>query len=288
MSATLIEITSLTYRYPNAERNALDDVNLTVAEGDFVGIIGPSGAGKTTLLHALCGVVPHHYSGDFWGAVKVAGMDTIDAGMEALSRVVGCVWGDVDAQMVAATVEDELLFGLENFGVPHGEIEGRLAGALAEVGISDLRGREISSLSGGQKQKVAVAAIVALRPRLLLLDEPTGELDPESSRRIFTLLRELNTNHGITVVVVEQKIMLLCEFARRLAVMDGGKIARFGPTREVLAHDEALIALGVNVPRIVSLHRRLRDEGLTDAPPPLTLDEAAAMLNAIQGGKSHA
>lgn len=170
--------------------------------------------------------------------------------MEALSRVVGCVWGDVDAQMVAATVEDELLFGLENFGVPHDEIEARLAGALTEVGIPDLRSREISSLSGGQKQKVAVAAIVALRPRLLLLDEPTGELDPESSRHIFALLRELNESHGITVVVVEQKIMLLCEFARRLAVMNGGKIARFGLTREVLAHDDELISLGINVPRI--------------------------------------
>jgi energy-coupling factor transport system ATP-binding protein len=183
--------------------------------------------------------------------------------------------------MVASVVEDEILFGLENFGVDHGEIEDRLEGALSAAGILDLRERTISSLSGGQKQKVAIAAITALRPKIIVLDEPTGELDPQSSRRIFEYLRELNERYRITIVVVEQKIMLLCEFARHLAVMEKGAVVRQGTVGEVLQRPDILKNAGVNIPRVTSLGERLREQGLYTGELPQDLNQAQIMMRGL-------
>jgi energy-coupling factor transport system ATP-binding protein len=183
--------------------------------------------------------------------------------------------------MVASVVEDEILFGLENFGVPRDEIEGRLEEALEAAGISGLRHRELSSLSGGQKQKAAIAAITALKPKIMVLDEPTGELDPFSSRRIFEYLKELNEKLGVTVVVIEQKIMLLCEFARRLAVMDRGVLVREGPVREVLQRPDVLEGAGVNVPRVTTLGKALSDKGLYRGELPQDLGQAELMMREV-------
>ena len=160
---------------------------------------------------------PHHFP-DFYGSVKVDNTDTFDTTPGSLSLKIGSLQ-DIDSQMVSSVVEDEILYGLENFSVPGDEIEERLLSALEAVGILPLRYRTIDSLSGGQKQKVAIAAIIALRPKVLILDEPTSELDPKSSEQIFDLLKELNEKYGITIVVIEQKIMLLSEYVKKLAVM---------------------------------------------------------------------
>jgi energy-coupling factor transport system ATP-binding protein len=277
----MIRIGNLSFTYEGGEREALSSVNLEIPDGSFLGIIGSSGAGKSTLTYALNGVVPHHYRGDFYGEVKVNGLDTIEAGPEKIARELGSVFQDIDAQMVAAVVEDEILFGLENFGVRHGEIEGRIAGVLEAAGIGDLRGRLINSLSGGQKQKVAIAAITALRPGIIVLDEPTGELDPYSSRKIFEYLKELNEKHGITIVLVEQKIMLLCEFCKRLGVMDRGRLILEGPVAEVLQRAEILEEAGVNIPRVTTLGRRLQERSLYQGVLPYNIPLAKAMLAGI-------
>jgi len=277
----MISISHLSFQYQDSSHLALDDVNLTVREGDFVGIIGASGAGKTTLTYAINGVVPHYFGGRFFGEVKVGGLDTVDHRPEDLAVFLGSVFQDVDAQMVAGVVEDEILFGLENFGVAQEKIAERLSEALAEVGITELRERNIAGLSGGQKQKVAICAAVALKPKALVLDEPTGELDPQSSRRIFQLLKELNEKHGMTIVIVEQKIMLLAEFARRLVVMDQGRILFDDAVREVLRHSRELKEVGVNCPTVISLYDHLCAAGLYDGPAPANLDEAEAMARGI-------
>jgi energy-coupling factor transport system ATP-binding protein len=277
----MVSIKNLSFRYKGAERNALSGINLEIAEGDFLGVIGSSGAGKSTLTYAINGVAPHHFPGDFYGQVLVNGMDTLEAGAETLARQAGSVFQDIDGQMVASVVEDEILFGLENFGIPRNEIEGRIGEALAAAGISALRRREISSLSGGQKQKVVIAAITALKPRIIILDEPTGELDPYSSRKIFEYLKELNESSGVTIIVVEQKIMLLCEFAKRLAVMDRGALIREGKVREVLQRPDILEEAGVNVPRVTTLGKALRDKGLYRGSLPQDLSQAEAMMKEV-------
>ena len=277
----MIQIQDFSFTYKNGENPALQEISLTVPEGGFLGIIGPAGAGKTTLARAIAGIIPHHYPGDFYGSVTVNGLDTVDSKIVDLSRLVGMVFQDVESQIISPLVEDELLYGLENFGVPREEIPGRMEEALAKVGVSDLRERSIASLSGGQRQKVAIASIIALKPKILVLDEPTGELDPRSSRQIFSLLKELNEEQGITVILIEQKIMLLCEFARQLAVLSKGRIIRQGETRDVLSHADELQALGVNCPRVTTLSRMLSERTRTEQPVCINLDEAENMVRRL-------
>lgn len=277
----VIAIEKASFTYEGAGKRALDSIDLIVHEGDFLGIIGPSGAGKSTLIYSMNGIIPHYCKGDFFGSVALQGNDTFETNLTDLSRIAATVFQDIDAQMVASVVEDEILFGLENFGVPKDEIEARIVEALDGVGILDLRHRAISSLSGGQKQKVAVAAVLALRPEVLLLDEPTGALDPASSRQIFELLRDLNQNYGITVVVVEQKIGLLAEFTQHLAVLADGSLRYCGETRSVLRNAAELLAIGVNVPRVTTLSLLLHEEGYGIEQFAVNVDEARTMIEGI-------
>ncbi len=279
---TIIDIDHVSFSYAGEDTRALDDITLTVHTGDMLGIIGPSGAGKSTLAAAMSGAIPHHFGGAFYGAVRVDGRDTCEATLTDISRVVGSVLQDIDAQMVASVVEDEVLFGLENFGVPHDQIEGRVSSILETVGIADLRHRELATLSGGQKQKVAIAAILALQPRVLVLDEPTAALDPASSLVVYDTLRAINRELGITIVVIEQKVALLSRYCGRIAVMDAGRIVLDGSPREVFAHASELRAIGVDSPRVARVSNSLAAAGLTDETEPcLRVDEAVALIERI-------
>ena len=247
MSA-IIEMECVSFSYGTAADGAyaLKDIDLSIEEGAFVGLIGPSGAGKSTLASAITGAIPHHYRGRLFGSTLVAGLDTCEASPTDIAKVVGSVLQDIDAQMVASVVEDELLFGLENFGIDHREIEGRIASALDAVGIADLRHREIATLSGGQKQKVAIAAILAMAPRVIVMDEPTSALDPASARDVFEVLRRAKELTGMTVILIEQTVALLAEYCDRVVVIDQGRIALDGTPTDVFSHGETLRAIGVD------------------------------------------
>ena len=258
----MIEIKDLSFKYKEADEATLRDICLDVAAGEFVGITGAAGSGKSTLTYAFNGIIPHWYPGDFYGSVRVDGMDTCEASLTDISRVVGSVCQDIDSQMVSSIVEDEILYGLENFAVPKEEVEQRIQEVLKEMGIEDLRHRPIAGLSGGQKQKVAIAAVLALKPKVLVLDEPTAELDPVSSLNVFELLQRYAKEHGITVIVVEQKIALLSQFADTLVIMDRGAVRFAGSVADVLQHSDELLEIGVNCPRSTSLMNALRDLGI--------------------------
>ncbi len=281
---SIIEVKDVTFAYSGAQRHALERVSLAVAEGEFVGIIGPSGAGKSTLAGVMSGAVPHHFSGELYGACLVDGEDTCEVTLTDVSRLVGSVLQDIDAQFVASNVRDELLFGLENFGVAHDEIPACMQQALETVGIEDLRDREIATLSGGQKQKVAIAAILALRPRVLVLDEPTAALDPASSTLVFETLYEVNRSAGITVVVIEQKVALLSEYCSRVVVLDQGKLVFDDTPRKVFSHGERLREIGVDSPRVARVSNSLAAAGLCEPGElALSVDEAAALVARIVG-----
>lgn len=283
-SNPIIELRDVSFSYDEGREKALDAVSLSVREGDFVGVIGPSGAGKSTLAAMMSGAIPHHYAGKLYGATLVDGHDTCDVTLTDISRIVGSVLQDIDTQMVASVVEDEMLFGLENFGVPHDKIEERLAGALDAVGIADLRNREIATLSGGQKQKVAIAAILALEPRVLVLDEPTAALDPASSRHVFDTLHEVNERMGITVVVIEQKVALLSEYCGRIVVLDHGRAAFEGTPHEVFSHGEELREMGVDSPRVARVSNSLARHGVIERGLPcLNVPEATALIAGLVG-----
>lgn len=281
---SIIEVKDVTFTYSGAQRHALERVSLVVAEGEFVGVIGPSGAGKSTLAGVMSGAVPHHFAGELYGACLVDGKDTCEVTLTDVSRLVGSVLQDIDAQFVASNVRDELLFGLENFGVTHDEIPARMQRALETVGIEDLRDREIATLSGGQKQKVAIAAILALRPRVLVLDEPTAALDPVSSTLVFETLREVNRSAGITVVVIEQKVALLSKYCSRVVVLEQGKLIFDDTPRKVFSHGERLREIGVDSPRVARVSNSLAAAGLCElGEPALSVDEAAALVARIVG-----
>lgn len=256
---SIIEVQSVSYSYPDSSARALNELSLSVQEGDFVGIVGPSGAGKSTLALALSGAIPHHFRGNFFGKILVSGMDTCTVALTDISKIVGSITQDINAQMVASIVEDELLFGLENFAVPHAEIPERIAYALETVGIANLRFREIASLSGGQKQKVAIAALLALQPQVMVLDEPTAALDSTSSELIFQTLSELNKIKGITVVVIEQKVGLLAKYCSKIAIMDKGTICAFGSGEEVFSQVDLLQEVGVDAPRCVRVSKGVHE-----------------------------
>ena len=277
----MISVKNLGFVYKNSKTAALDDINIEIADGDFVGITGTSGAGKTTFTFALNGIIPQKIKGDFYGAVTIDRVDTAEHPAEEFARKVGEGFQDIDSQMVASVVEDEILFGLENFGVPHEEIGERVDRVLRELGIEDLRDREISSLSGGQKQKVAIASMLALEPEVIVLDEPTGELDPESSREIFKILTALNREKGITVIIVEQKIMLLCEYVKHMMVLDKGKIAFYGTPGDMASSIDTFKDLGINVPRVTELSASLISEKIYDGEVTLTVDDAEKMVRRI-------
>ncbi|WP_418722438.1 ABC transporter ATP-binding protein [Enorma sp.] len=268
-STPIISVDDVSFSYGrDSAPRALDHVSLDIATGDFLGIIGSSGAGKSTLTSVLSGAIPHHFGGAFYGAAHVAGQDTCTITLTDVARAVGSVLQDIDAQMVASVVEDELLFGLENFGVNHSEIPARIERTLELVGIADLRDREIATLSGGQKQKVAIAAILALEPAVLVLDEPTAALDPASSTMVFDILRDVNERLGVTVVIVEQKVALLSEYCRRIAVMNKGRIVLEGTPAEVFSHAAELRAIGVDSPRVTRISNSLAREGVIEPGAP--------------------
>ena len=287
----MIEIRELTFKYSGAKKNALDKISLEIEKGDFVGIIGESGAGKTTLCNCINGLIPHHYNGDFYGSVKVDGKDTFDIDAGKLALKVGSVFQDIESQITGYFVEDEILFGLENFGIPAEQIERRITTSLETLGISELRSKEISSLSGGQKQKVVIAAILALEPDILVLDEPTGELDPASSVQIFEMLKKLNEEKGITVVVAEQKIMLLCEFVEKLIVLEHGNCVHYGEIRSTLTHQREMEEAGINCPRVLTLTGKMVAEGLAPKGMKpenricLNVQEAADFVRKVTGKK---
>lgn len=280
----MITIDNLTFKYKDSRDNALDKINLNIEDGDFVGIIGESGAGKSTLTYAINGIIPHHFQGDYYGSVKIDGEDVFDKTLTEISLKIGSILQDISGQMVSSVVEDEILYALENFNIPRGEIEARISSSLEQTGISNLRHRTIDSLSGGQKQKVIIAAMIALRPKVLLLDEPTSELDPKSSVQIFQILKELNEKHGITIIVVEQKIMLLSEFVRKLAVMSHGKIIFNGSVRDVIKNSFELEKNGINCPRVVTLSNRLKDLGVYTGNVCINVEEAEEMIRRLIHG----
>ena len=297
----LLELKDVSFKYVNRNKDdsldsseaqdstfALKDVSLSVESGEFVGIIGPSGSGKTTLASLFSGAIPHHYSGELLGSVKIAGQDTNNLALTNIACLVGSVIQDIDAQMVAANVEDEILFGLENFGVAHSEIPSRIDEALQIVGISDLRNRDLDTLSGGQKQKVAIAAILALKPKVMVLDEPTCALDPVSSKMIFSILKDLNKNFGITVVVIEQKVALLSEYCKRLVVLSNGILSLDLPVSQALKNMDLLYSIGINYPRTTHLVNDLHRENIcSKSDLPVSVEDTVnTIVNTINSEKS--
>jgi energy-coupling factor transporter ATP-binding protein EcfA2 len=224
----VISLDGLTFTYHGAPAPALRDVDLAIGEGEFVVLAGPSGSGKSTLALALGGYLHHGERGVVVGAVRVAGRDVGEQPLYAVADRVGLVQQNAEDQFCTLRVEDEVAFGLENRRLPREEIAERLEAALALCGALDLRGRTLATLSGGEQQRVAIAAMLASRPRVLVFDEPTSNLDPTATRAIFSVLDRLRRETGLTLVVAEHKLAYLRPFLPRLVRLEGGCVVGDG------------------------------------------------------------
>ena len=277
MPRPIIRIEGLHYAYPpvvpgGLPVTALRGIDLEVAPGEFLAVMGPTGAGKTTLCLALNGLVPHATGGTFRGDVWVRERNTKSHPVAALATEVGLVFQDAESQLFNMTVEDEVAFGPESLGLPVDEIERRLEWALDAVGLAGLRARSPASLSGGQQRRLAIAAVLAMHPSILVLDEPTAGLDPLGRREVLRIIAALR-RRGTTVIMATQDADAVAELADRVIVLEAGHIALEGTPQEVFAHVERLHALGVDVPQMAELSHRL---GIH--PPCLTVEQAARAL----------
>jgi len=243
-----ITIENLGYSYPGTQKPALSEVCLNVADGEFVLVAGPSGAGKSTLLRCLNGLVPHFTGGRISGNLSVAGHNPLEEGPQILSQVVGFVFQDPEAQFVVDRVEDEIAFALENAAIPPAEMRLRVEEVLHLMGLANLRDRRVETLSGGEKQKVAIAAALALRPQILALDEPTSQLDPQSAEDVLQALVRLNQDLGLTVLLAEHRLERVLPYVDRLIYLsEDDHSACSGPPRDVLSQvdlNPPLVALG--------------------------------------------
>ena len=230
----MIEISGLSYWYPNAKMPALSDVSWQVKAGEFVLVVGESGAGKSTLLRALNGLVPHFSGGRIEGQVRVWGLDVLHTSTSRLSQMVGFVYQNPEAQGVLDRVEAEIAFGMENLGLSNGEMRERMEEVLAWLDLKHLRERLVHTLSGGERQRVALAAVLVLRPRVLVLDEPTSQLDPIAATQLLDLLLNLREQLDLTVILAEHRLERVLGFADRLVNVAGGQIVADGRPREVV------------------------------------------------------
>lgn len=282
----MINLEGVRYTYPGAERPALDGVDLQIAERSFCAVIGVNGAGKSTLCNVIAGFAPHYFNGRLEGSVTVAGRRTTEHTLGELVQHCGMVFNNPLNQISGArfTVREELAFGLENLGVPRAEMEARIADVLQLLGMEALVDRSPFELSGGQQQRVALASILVMHPQVLLLDEPTAQLDPLGTREVFAAIHALSKT-GITVVMVEHKPELLASFADRVLVLDGGHIVMDGPPQTILVAPE-LAELGISTPRWTEAARLARERGLwpSERPLPVTLDAAVAGFQAARNG----
>ncbi|MDX6732359.1 MAG: energy-coupling factor transport system ATP-binding protein, partial [Baekduia sp.] len=221
MSAPVLELERVTYTYAGAEVPSLRDVTLSVAEGEFVVLAGRSAGGKSTMLRAASGLVPHFHGGTFAGHVRVGGLDTRQHGPAEVARIAGSLFQDPESQVVLTTVRAELAFPLENRGHGPAAVARGVEEAALALGIAPLLDRATTELSGGELQRVALGAALAGRPRLVLLDEPTSQLDPVAGDELIWLLRRLNEEWGTTVVLVEHRLERCLAAADRVLAFEG-------------------------------------------------------------------
>lgn len=272
-----IEVKNLTYFYESEKQPALQEINLSISNGEYLSLIGPNGSGKSTLIRQFNALLLPSS-----GTVAVDGLDTRSLKKQLeIRRLVGMIFQNPDHQIVGTSVEEDVAFGPGNLGLSAGEIRKRVDRSLAITGLNSLSKRSPYQLSGGQKQLLAIAGLLAMEPKMIILDEPTASLDPESRTRILDLLQELH-EQGISILHVTQN-MDEAALAKRVLVMDQGQIIADAGPSEILTRVEWLRQMGLAPPQITELIWRLKQAGLDVSGDIFTIDEAVAALKKISG-----
>ena len=280
----IVNLQNVTYKYPLTDSAALKDISLQVNEGEFLAVVGPNGAGKSTLCYTLAGFIPHFFKGEITGTVEVAGAESSKSNLHEWVLNVGLAFQNPFNQISGAkyTVFEEIAFGLENIGIPRDEMKQRVEDAMKLTGISDLAGRSPYSLSGGQQQRVALTSILVMQPKVLVLDEPTSQMDPIGTREVFGVIRTM-AEKGMTIILVEHKMEWIANFADRVVALHEGQILLDGKPREVLTSD-VLTGKGFGISRYTSMARKAKELGVWKTNDlPVTLEEAVEGFSITPG-----
>ncbi len=266
-----VRLQGVTFTYPGAAAPALQDVSLSIDRGDFIAIAGSNGSAKSTLCKAMNGLIPHFYTGDFLGEATVNGLSTAQHSVSELARHVGYVYQDFENQLVRPTVLDEASFGPLNYG--YADYRERGMRALRMAGLTADPTEFIWQLSGGQKHLLALAGVIALEPKVIIIDEPVAQLDPRHARVIYDTLRKLNEEHGITVIVIEHHTEFIAEYCRHVVLMSEGSVVWKLPTREALNRTDELLRHQIYPPQVTQAAERA-ELGMRSGSLPIRLEEA--------------
>lgn len=275
----MIELKNVSFKYELQEEKTIKNLDLYLKQGEFVGIIGKNGSGKTTLCNIIRGIIPDFVQGEITGSISIDNKNINDIERGEMAELVGFVFQNPFSQIsgIKKTVFEEIAYGLENLGVPRGEIRQRVTDVIKLLKIEDLQDKNPNELSGGQSQRVAIASIIVMNPKVLIFDEPTSQLDPLGTEEIFDILKLLKSQNK-TIILVEHKIDLIAEYADRVVVMDDGEIIFNGETHEVLSNDK-IEQHNVSMPIVSKLAYKLNEEkpGFFKNIP-ITLDECKKEL----------
>jgi energy-coupling factor transporter ATP-binding protein EcfA2 len=275
--APIVSLADLSVTYAGADRPSLAGIDVAISAGEAVGVMGLTGAGKTTLGLCLNGVIPQLLPATITGRAVVAGHDPTTTPVREMARRVGMIFDNPEYQLSQPTVAEEIAFGLENLGVAPDAMPDRIAGALALVGLAGFEERSPYALSGGQQQRLAIAAALVMEPSILVMDEPTSNLDPTGAAEVFAIVRALNRERGMTLIVAEHDVEALAANVDRFVVLDGGRVVADGPTSDVLGRLEDLRRWGLRPPQVTELAAALAPDA--DSLP-VTVDAAVAWLAA--------
>lgn len=277
----IIEVKNLSYKYPTNKEDVLKNINFVIKKGEFCSIIGCNGSGKTTLCNALRGFVPNFYKGDFRGDVIVNKRNMKDYTMGEIAMEIGYVFQNPFIQIsgIKDTVYEEIAFSLENLGLVVEEIKERVEKMLDFLQINYLRDKDPFALSGGQKQRVALASILVMEPEILIIDEPTSQLDPIGTEEVFETIK-LMKEMGKTIILVEHKIELVAKYSDRILLMHDGELVMNGNANEVLS-DEKVMSYKTAIPQYAMLSLQMQKAGLPMDHIPIIEEDAIKMLEAL-------
>ncbi|AGX43140.1 energy-coupling factor ABC transporter ATP-binding protein [Clostridium saccharobutylicum] len=279
-----IMVEHLKYRYPQTDKLVLNDISFTIEPGEFIGIVGKNNSGKSTLCQAFVGLVPTFYKGAYGGKVFIDDMEVSKSDISEVCKKVGIVFQNPFNQVTGSkmSVYEEIAFGLENMGIPRGEMIERIDEAMELLDISKYKDRNSFDLSGGQMQRMAIASIIAMRPEVIILDEPTSQLDPQGSEEVFQAVQALSKK-GITIIMVEHKIEKIAQYSDKVMLLNDGKLIHFDTPQQIFSMDN-ILEYGIAPPAFTQICRGLKIYNKEIGLYPVTLDEAQNILSSKQIG----
>jgi len=275
-----IDVKGLTFHYPDTEKPALKNISFSLKKGEILGVIGRTGAGKTSLAMCLNRLIPTMVDGEISGEITIHGQDISSFSVAHLADTVGFVFEEPENQLSQMTIEEEIAFGMGNLGVPREEMLIRIKETLQQVGLTGFEKRSPLALSGGQQQRLAIASVLAMRPSILIMDEPTSMLDPRGKNEVYDVLNKIKS-YGMTGIIIDHEVERIASYCDRILLLDHGEVKLFGTPKEVFSQISLLHSLEINAPQVTELAFKVREKAKLDAGCPITIEESVGIFNEL-------